>query len=187
MGYLFDDVDGAWLSREGILNIGTLQVGMGWDTTFPHAEHYDFNTFAFLLSDTGKVGGEADVIFDNNPASCGGAVCYNGAGGGDNAVLSITLDHIPPTIQRIVLVVVIHNAQARCQDFGRVPGPYVRLVNGLNPTETIKYSLADTAISGTAICFGELSRYAQQWRFTPSGQGWAGGLSAVAVQYGVSA
>ena len=80
----------------------------------------------------------------------------------------------------------IHDAEARKQNFGQVQNAYIRALNVDGEQEIARYDLSEDASIETAMIFGELYRNNEEWKFKAIGQGYAGGLAAVARDYGVS-
>ena len=80
----------------------------------------------------------------------------------------------------------IYDAEARKQNFGMVSNSFIRIVNDDNNTEIARFDLSEDASTETAMVFGELYRHNNEWKFKAVGQGFAGGLAALASQHGVS-
>jgi tellurium resistance protein TerD len=59
-------------------------------------------------------------------------------------------------------------------------------VNAANNSEIARYDLSEDSSTETAMVFGELYRNGSDWKFRAVGQGFAGGLAALATSYGVS-
>jgi tellurium resistance protein TerD len=85
-----------------------------------------------------------------------------------------------------VFVVTIHDADARKQNFGQVSKASVRIVNKDNNQEVTRYDLSEDASIETAMIFGEIYRHNGEWKFKAVGQGYAGGLAALAQQFGIN-
>jgi tellurium resistance protein TerD len=81
--------------------------------------------------------------------------------------------------------VTIHEAQARKQNFGMVHNAFIRLVNSETNIEITRFDLSEDSSTETAMVFGEVYRYGGEWKFKAVGQGYAGGLRALAIQHGV--
>ena len=86
----------------------------------------------------------------------------------------------------MVFIVTIHDAEGRKQNFGQVSGSFIRVVNDLSSTEIVRYDLAEDASVETAMVFAELYRNGSEWKFRAVGQGFAGGLKALANSYGMN-
>jgi tellurium resistance protein TerD len=81
--------------------------------------------------------------------------------------------------------VTIHEAEARKQNFGQVTNAFIRAINADGEAEIARYDLSEDASIETAMIFGELYRHGSDWKFKAIGQGYAGGLGAVAKDFGV--
>ncbi|MDR0281576.1 MAG: TerD family protein [Paucimonas sp.] len=166
-------------------------VGLGWDPRATHGTEFDLDASAFLLGASGKVRSEADFIFYNQLRSPEGSVEHTGdnrtgAGAGDDEVIKVDLDSIPPGVDRIAFTVTIHDAEARRQSFGQVSNSYIRILNEVTGAEVVRYDLAEDASTETAMIFAELYRNNGEWKFRAVGQGYIGGLAALANGYGLN-
>lgn len=172
-------------------NLSQIMVGLGWDKNYNFGGEFDVDASAFMLDQTGRVASDQHFIFYNQPTSPCGAVRYGGdnrtgAGAGDDELVGILLPQVAPFVQKIVFAVTIHEADMRRQNFGMIQNAYIRIVNVANQQEIVRYYLTDYAQSETAMIFGELYRHQMDWKFRAIGQGYSGGLRALAMNYGVN-
>lgn len=166
-------------------------VGLGWDARPTTGADFDLDASAFMVKDDGKVRSDADFIFYNQMRSTCGSVEHTGdnrtgAGDGDDEALIVLLDRVPADIQRIIFTVTIHDADARKQNFGQVSNAFIRIVNKDNNNEVARFDLSEDASIETAMVFGEIYKHGNEWKFKAIGQGYAGGLAAMARQYGIN-
>lgn len=166
-------------------------VGLGWDARPTDGSDFDLDASAFMVKEDGKVRSDGDFIFYNQTKSGCGSVEHTGdnrtgAGDGDDEALIVLLDKVPQDIQRIIFTVTIHDADVRKQNFGQVSKAYVRVVNKDSNQEVTRYDLSEDASIETAMIFGEIYRHSGEWKFKAVGQGYAGGLGALARQYGIN-
>ncbi len=166
-------------------------IGLGWDARPTDGQDFDLDASAFLLKEDGKVRSDADFIFYNQLRSACGSIEHTGDnltgdGDGDDESLILKLDMIPYVVQRIVFTVTIHDADKRKQNFGQVSNATIRVVNQDTGIEVIRYDLSEDASTETAMVFGEVYRHNNEWKFKAVGQGYAGGLAALAAQYGIT-
>ena len=166
-------------------------VGLGWDARPTDGADFDLDASAFMVKEDGKVRSDSDFIFYNQTRSTCGSVEHTGdnrtgAGDGDDEAVIILLDKVPVDIQRVVFCVTIHDADMRKQNFGQVNHAYVRVVNKDSNNEVARYDLSEDASIETAMIFGEIYRHSGEWKFKAVGQGYAGGLAALARQYGIN-
>ncbi|PCC99195.1 TerD family protein [Halopseudomonas pelagia] len=166
-------------------------IGLGWDPRATDGAEFDLDASAFLITASGKVRGETDFIFYNQLKSPDGSVEHTGdnrtgEGDGDDEILKVDLSRVPADIDKIAFTVTIHEGQARNQNFGQVANAYIRIVNEVSGSEVVRYDLAEDASVETAMIFGELYRNNGEWKFRAVGQGYAGGLKAMANQFGIN-
>lgn len=175
-------------SAPGLSNI---IVGLGWDARATNGAAFDLDASVFLLSAAGKVRSDADFIFFNQPASSDGSVKHlgdntTGDGDGDDEQITIDIPKVSSDVEKISIGVTIHEAEARNQNFGMVSQAFVRVVDASNNEEIVRYDLSEDFSVETALIFGELYRHSGEWKFKAVGQGFQGGLEAMAKNYGVN-
>jgi len=178
------------LSKESP-GLNNITVGLGWEARVTDGDDYDLDASAFLLGENGKVRSSADFIFYNQLKSVDGSVTHTGdnltgEGEGDDEEILVTLNSVAPDVQKIVFVVTIHDYEARKQNFGQVGSAYIRIVNSDTHVEITRFDLSEDASTNTAMIFGELYRHSGEWKFRAVGEGSAGGLGALARNYGVN-
>jgi tellurium resistance protein TerD len=166
-------------------------VGLGWDARSTDGAAFDLDASVFLTGENGKVLSDGHFVFYNNKKSPDGAVMHSGdnltgAGEGDDEQVSINLPGTDPAVQRLVFAVTIHDAEARKQNFGQVRNAFMRIVNKDSNTEIARFDLSEDYSVETAMIFGEVYRNGAEWKFKAVGQGFAGGLKALASDHGVN-
>ena len=168
-----------------------IHIGLGWNTRATDGAAFDLDASAFLLKEEGKVRSDADFIFFNQKKSSDGSVEHmgdntTGEGDGDDEVVKVNLANVPADVAKVAVTVTIHDAEARRQNFGMVSGAYVRVLNDESNEEIVRYDLSEDFSTETALIFGEVYRNGAEWKFRAVGQGFQGGLAAMAKNYGVS-
>ena len=168
-----------------------VRFGLGWDLRKTDGAAFDLDASAFVLDANGKVLSDGHFVFYNNAKDPSGAVQHlgdnrTGEGAGDDEVIEIELGLMAPNAAKVSFVVTIHDAEARKQNFGQVANAYIRALNADGDQEIARYDLSEDASTETAMVFGELYRNNDEWKFKAIGQGYAGGLAAVARDYGVN-
>ncbi|MEU6235277.1 TerD family protein [Kitasatospora sp. NPDC047058] len=171
-------------------NLTQVQIGLGWDARSTTGAPFDLDASALLCSG-GRVLGDEYFVFYNNLKSPEGSVEHQGDnltgdGEGDDEVVLVNLELVPPQVDKVVFPVSIYDAESRLQNFGQVRNAYIRVVNSLDGQEIARYDLTEDASSETAMIFGELYRYAGEWKFRAVGQGYASGLRGIALDFGVN-
>ncbi|EGF93711.1 tellurium resistance protein terD [Asticcacaulis biprosthecium C19] len=164
-------------------------IGLGWDTRATDGTDFDLDASAFLLKTDGKVRSDGDFVFYNNKAVTGVEHLGDnrtGAGDGDDEQIKVTLTKVPADVDKVAIVVTIHDGEARKQSFGQVSNAFIRLVNQKTNVEIVRYDLSEDASVETAMILGEVYRNNAEWKFRAVGQGFKGGLGPLATNYGVS-
>ena len=166
-------------------------VGLGWDERVTSGQEFDLDASAFLLANHGKVRGDHDFIFYNQLKSADGAVEHtgdnrSGAGDGDDEVIKINLTTLAADVDKVVITVTIHDAQARGQNFGQVDNAFIRVGNEETGAEVVRFDFGEDYSVETAMVFGEIYRHNGEWKFRAVGQGYSGGLAAMCHQYGIN-
>lgn len=167
-----------------------IHIGLGWDARSTNGNDFDLDASAFLLNENQKVGSDDDFIFYGQLKSICGSVEHlgdniTGSGDGDDEVVTIYLEKIPSKIQKISICVTIHDADNRKQNFGQVSNAYMRIANLETDREIAKFDLSEDYSTETAMIFGEIYRYNNEWKFKAVGQGYSGGLAELCNLYGV--
>jgi len=135
----------------------------------------EIDVSALQLTASGKVRGDGDMCFFNQPSISGGALVMTSSTG--TAVgFSIKLGQIDAAISKIVLTATIGVSGVT---FGAL-GP-VRLVLSTG----IEAIIPHEGRTETALILGEIYRHASGWKFRNVGQGFNGGLAALAKSFGV--
>jgi tellurium resistance protein TerD len=171
--------------------LSRIVVGLGWDTRSSDGAAFDLDASAFLLKSDEKVRSDADFIFFNQLKSADGSVEHtgdnlDGGGDGDDEQIKINLAGVPADVTKVAISVTIHDAEARRQNFGMVRNAFVRVVDAANGSEIVRYDLSEDFSIETALTFGEVYRHNGDWKFRAVGQGFQGGLGALAKNFGVN-
>ena len=166
-------------------------VGLGWDERATDGAEFDLDASVFLLNEGGKVSADKDFVFYGNLTSPCSSVIHQGdnltgGGDGDDEAIKIELTKVPANVAKIAVVVTIHEALEKGQNFGQVSNAFIRIVNDESNEEIARYDLAEDYSIETAMVFGEIYRHDNEWKFKAVGQGYEGGLAALATQCGVN-
>ena len=166
-------------------------IGLGWDERTTDGAEFDLDASLFLLNSQGKARGDSDFIFYNKLTSDCGSVVHQGdnrtgEGDGDDEAIKIDLSKVPAEVNKVAITVTIHDAQSSNQNFGQVANAFMRVVNDENNEEIARYDLSEDYSVETAMIFGEIYRHNGEWKFKAIGQGYEGGLKALASGYGIN-
>ena len=164
-------------------------VGLGWDTNSTDTgDDFDLDASVFMLGANEKIPTEKHFIFYNNLTSPDNSIKHTGdnltgVGDGDDETILVELGKVDATINELVFVVTIHDAEKRKQNFGQVRNAFIRLYDQETNKEIAKYELDEDFSKETAIEFGKLYKKDGQWRFQAVGQGYNSGLQGFIDRY----
>ena len=176
---------------KGNAGLNKIYVGLGWDPVVAaapagggflkglfggggsSAPNIDCDASVIMLKND-KLASNSDVIYFGRLKSENGAVAHSGdnltgAGDGDDEQIIVELKSIPADYNRLVFVVNIYDAKNRNQHFGMIQNAFIRIVNGTNNQELLKYSLSDDYTNQTTLVTGELYRHENEWKFAAIG------------------
>lgn len=174
--------------RENI-NAPKFTIGLGWDTNNSSTgSGFDLDASVFILGDNKKIISDSHFVFYNNLKSPDDAIIHTGdnltgEGEGDDEQIKIDLTKINPAVKEICIVVTIHDAVNRKQNFGQVRNSFIRIVDDSNNTEVVKYELEEDFSIETAVEFGRIYNKDGQWKFEAIGVGMKGGLEDYLNKY----
>ena len=172
-------------------------VGLGWDTNrYDGGYDFDLDASAFLLGADGKCLREEDFVFYNNLVGRDGAVVHQGdnltgEGEGDDEVILLNFEALPPEIEKIAICVTIHEADIRRQNFGQVSNAYVRVAriedaSDMQGVDLIRFDLEEDFSIETALVVCEIYKRSGEWKFNAVAAGFQGGLAALVRNFGLN-
>lgn len=147
----------------------TVDVNVGGD---PSAD-----ISAYLLNEGGKVRGDHDMVFFNQPSGADGAVRLSGGR------FDLDLDRVPAEIARIVFCVTIDQAQGH-KSLSALGQAGIKVARG-DGSAVADYSPELAGATEAAMTFGEVYRRGGEWKFRAVGQGFNGGLAPLARSFGI--
>ena len=174
--------------REAI-NAPKFVIGLGWDTNASTTgSSYDLDASVFVLGENKKILSDEHFVFYNNLKTPDGSVEHTGDnqtgdGDGDDEQINVDLSKIDAKATEICIVVTIHDADSRKQNFGQVRNSFVRLFDPSNNSEIIKYELEEDFSIETAVEFGRIYKRNNEWKFEAVGMGMKGGLQDFLNKY----
>ena len=151
----------------------------------------DADVSVLLLGQDGRVRSNDDMVFYNQPVALAGAVhlrdkIRSEPDGSDlmvsTDVVTLELDDVPEDVHRIIIAASL-DASVNAS-FGDAKFVQLRLQRTADAHELLVYRIED-ATSEKALLFGELYRRAGEWRVRAIGQGYSGGLAALATDFGI--
>lgn len=149
---------------------------------------FDLDASVFVMGENKKILTDNHFVFYNNPKTPDGAVEHTGDnltgdGDGDDEQIKVDLSKIDTNASEICIVVTIHEAEDRKQNFGQVRNSYIRIFDSNSNTELLKYELEEDFSIETAIEFGRIYKRGADWKFEAVGTGMKGGLEDFLTKY----
>ena len=124
------------LSKGGNINLAKeangvteFSIGLGWDVAAQAGVEFDLDVAAIPLNAQDKADDpDAGLVFYNNP-NWKDAIKHSGdnrtgAGAGDDETIVVDTTKVPASVEKIIVVVNIHDAKNRQQNFGMVNNAY---------------------------------------------------------------
>ncbi|EDM38210.1 stress protein [Pedobacter sp. BAL39] len=164
-------------------------IGLGWDTnSSTTGTSFDLDASVFMLNDQKKLVSDENLIFYNNLVSPDGAVEHTGDnltgdGDGDDEQIKVDLTKVDGRVNEICIVVTIHDAESRRQNFGQVRNSFVRIFDSVTNEVVLKYELEEDFSIETAVEFGRIYKREGKWKFEAVGMGMKGGLQDYLNKY----
>jgi len=164
-------------------------IGLGWDTNSSSTgSAFDLDASIFILNDQKKLISDENFVFYNNLVSPDGAVEHTGDnltgdGDGDDEQIKIDLTKIDAKVNEICVVVTIHEAESRRQNFGQVRNSFIRIFDAVSNEVILKYELEEDFSIETAVEFGRIYKREGKWKFEAVGVGMKGGLQDYLNKY----
>ena len=175
-----------------------INIGLGWDAKPGAATGADFDLDASIvcIGADGKAVAGGFLYYnspkvDGKPTILDGALVHSGdnltgEGDGDDETIMIDLAKVPATVDKMVVVVDIHQAASRSQNFGMAENSYVRLLNASDSdTELVHFDLNFDASVATGTKFATIFRKGTEWAFSADQVEFEGGLETVIAEYGI--
>lgn len=136
---------------------------------------------AYLVGADGKVRGDHDMVFYNQPSGGDGAVTLRPGSG--SSAFTIDCARVPSAIARIVFCLTIEEAGARGHTFASLSKAEIAVAGGGAP---VRFVPAREGAREAAMILGELYRREAGWKFRAVGQGFDGGLGPLARSFGIA-
>lgn len=181
------------LSKE--FGLTKVLIGLGWNPRkFDSQKDFDLDASVFVLEEDGTPFGKVVTL----PTATDGWVCYYGQpelpGGsvkhsgdartgseavGDDEQITIDFSKFPPIASRVAVVVTIHEAKERGQNFGQVDDAYVNVYDKDEKTILAKFDLDESASTCTSLMFVEFKKNSSgEWVFQTVAEGFSQDLGA---------
>ena len=160
------------------IEISRLRVEFTWTPVAGRGLEADVS--AYLLTSSGNVRSDRDMVFYNQTDGGAGAVRFHA---GDGGAFDIALDLVPDDVERIVFCLTIDEAQAKGHTLALMENAAITVSDGAAGMMSFRPDLVGAMEA--AMIFGELYRRGGQWKFRAVGQGFNGGLAPLASSFGI--
>lgn len=170
-------------------NISKIMIGLEWDINFNGNVEFDLDTSVFMVDGNNNTI-EENFIFYGNPSSINEGVVIDkdhnsSLKSGFDGAIQLNLNLIPPHIQKLAFTVTIYEADKRHQNFGTISNGYFKIIDTESKSEIISYNFNTGLKYETAVVVAEIYRYKNEWKVSPIGSGFNGGLQALCDNYGI--
>jgi tellurium resistance protein TerD len=166
-----------------------VRLGLGWKPNgYDTGTDFDLDVSIFGLGGNGKIVNDDHFVYYNQKQTPNGSIQHTGdnrkgdTDGDDESVL-VNLATLDPGVAEISVIVTIHDAAARRQNFGQVADSYIRLYNDDTGEVVAEYRLEDDFSAETAVQFGSLFKRDGAWQFKAVGAGYKKGLADFVAVY----
>lgn len=168
-------------------------IGLAWDE-IPGASDFDADTVIAMLDENGKLVNNGAVYYKLAPRSgapfksVDGSIAHSGdnltgKGSGDDETVTIELNAVPAHVAKLDIIINIHDAAARGQNFGQVPSCKARAYNQESGEVLAKYDLVEDFSGATAVHAVQLYRYEGSWKVKAIGAPLTGNLIQIFAKY----
>ena len=152
--------------------LNNIRIGFSWDefsrAHLINGECTDADTSIFMLGENGKIPDDRYFVFYNNLISADGSVKHNGddrkGAENDKASVDIILSKVSPEIQKILLVITIHNRN-KGFDFENTKNASIRFYNMDTNEGICEFQLFEKFPDSDAIIMGGFYRDGSEWKF----------------------
>jgi len=168
------------LSKGGKINltkeasgVTEFSVGLGWDVAAQAGKQFDLDVAAIPLNASKKCVEQDALIFYNQP-NWKNAIKHSGdnrdgAGEGDDETIIVDTTKVPTSVEEVVILVNIHDARNRQQNFGMVNNAYCKLYAKGQAEPLAKFDLTEDASMSRCIVFCRLYKHNGEWKFEALG------------------
>lgn len=160
-----------------------VSVGFNWNIIAGNGPSTEVVVSAILVGQDGKALSDDHFVFFNQLSDPSGAVTL--IENDDQEQLDIYLPDIPEAVAKVIFIAYADPDLRRPGSFGAVRNAYIH-VDDREGNPIVRFDLPQPERTVTAVIFGELYRHSGNWKFRAGGQGYAGGIAAVASDYAVN-
>ncbi|OTA16883.1 tellurium resistance protein TerF [Xenorhabdus vietnamensis] len=154
-----------------VLSTTSLRLTLSYPTTPSFRSEVDAS--AFLLNANGKVRGDSDFYFYNNPSAADNSLVLETSH--QSSVITVDLTKIDADVSKIAITLVIDgpDSVANLQQL-KFEAPNIA-----------SFTVSTSGRTEKAMIIAEIYRHSGNWKLRALGQGFNGGLEPLAVNFGV--
>lgn len=134
----------------------------------------DIDVSAFLVTESGRVRSDADMCFYGQPSVAEGAVVLSGSANGETR-FTFSPDHVPAGIEKVLFTATIYENRAS----------FSKLSEITFEASGVQGKIPCAGMTETALILAEIYQRHGAWKVRVVGQGFNGGLAALAKHLGV--
>lgn len=134
----------------------------------------DIDVSAFLVTETGRVRSDADMCFYGQPSVAEGAVVLSGSANGETR-FTVSPGHVPAGIEKVLFTATIYENRAS----------FSKLSEITFEASGVQGQIPCAGMTETALILAEIYQRNGAWKVRVVGQGFNGGLAALAKHLGV--
>ncbi|MFC4942559.1 TerD family protein [Pseudonocardia sp. GCM10023141] len=154
------------LVKQGAPPLRRVAMALGWDAA-ARGGNIDLDASAILIDDRGA---KIDAVWYGDLSACNGAIEHSGdnltgAGSGDDELIRVDLERLPPHAAAVVFVVNSY----RGHKFTAVRNAYCRLIDLDSNAELVRFDLTESA-PRTGVVMSVLRRAGSIWEMTAIGE-----------------
>ena len=158
------------LRKEGGVKLTNISMGLGWDPVprrFGRSSNIDLDASVLMYSR----GQCTEIVYYGHLTSDDRSIVHSGdnltgEGEGDDEVIRVALQSVPPHIDALVFIVTSY----RGQTFEEIDNAFCRLVDDTTGAELARYTLKG-GMPFTAVAMAVISRDGGDWRLRAIGDG----------------
>jgi len=143
--------------------------------------NYEVDSCAFVLNRHGKVRTDADFVFFNQPIFCAGVLQKQPSG----HEFFVNPQLLPADVNQIVFSLNIYDGLSKKQNFSALSECRGEVINSINLEKITAFALNTEGMTEIALLFFALYLNNGQWKLRALGNGFNGGLDALAAHFGV--
>lgn len=171
------------------------RVGLSWDASQVPGTEFDLDAMVLELDKKNapqKCISEKHFVFYGNLQDPEKAVSHSGdnrtgEGEGDDEVITIDTTKLNSSVEKILVVLNIHEGIMRNQNFGQVRNAKARLYYGDSEVAELVYDLEEDASMSTQMEFCSIYKHNGEWKFEAIGTGAKATLTSLLQKYGLDA